>query len=344
MDCVVQLIQKFGTKEELLMANPIIQVKDLHVEFISEGQVIPAVDGVNFQVSEGETLGLVGESGCGKSTTALAIMRILPRYIAQITKGDILFNGTSLLPLSEPEMQKIRGNTISMIFQDPMTSLNPVYSIGKQLREGLQLHINCSHAEADKQILKILNLVHIPRAENILKNYPHELSGGMQQRIMIAMSLLCNPQLLIADEPTTALDVTVQEQILDLLQIIQEKKRMGVILITHDLGVVAQMCQRVCVMYAGQIVETGDIDSILDHPLHPYTQWLIAAIPENNEGKRLRCIQGNVPLPGTITAGCRFADRCPVCMDICHTNTVPVLSVQNRQVRCLRYIREEEAI
>jgi peptide/nickel transport system ATP-binding protein len=320
------------------MDKPVIEIKDLRVEFYSEGNTIPAIDGVGLSVYPGETLGLVGESGCGKSTVALAAMRILPRGISRIATGEILFDGKDLTKLSEQAMRDIRGNDISMIFQDPMTSLNPVYTIGRQLQEGLFLHFDYTPQEVDEHILNMLKLVNIPRPDMIMKSYPHELSGGMQQRVMIAMALLCDPELLIADEPTTALDVTVQAQILSLMNSIQEKRRMGMILITHDLGVVAQMCQRVCVMYAGQIVETASIDTILERPLHPYTKGLLGSMPDNTDEGPLKCIEGNVPLPGSIAQGCRFADRCADCCDACRTQTIELFAVgAEHHVRCLKY-------
>lgn len=297
------------------------------------------------KVRQGETIGIVGESGCGKSTTSLSIMRLLPKENSKIAEGSINFGEQDLLQLSDHELRKIRGNDIAMIFQDPMSSLNPVYPIGMQLTEGIMDHLKISKSEAKKQAVAMLNKVKIPRVELIMHNYPHELSGGMRQRVMIAMALACSPSILIADEPTTALDVTVQAQILDLMNELKKEKKMSIILITHDLGVVAEMCRYVYVMYAGQIVETTAIDQLLNQPLHPYTRGLLASMPENCHGqKRLFSIKGNVPSPGTVIEGCRFASRCDHCFARCLKEAPPLIKLNTAQsVRCFLFSEQGDA-
>lgn len=326
------------------MVDDVLNINGLKIEFYTEGSKIPAVDDLSLKVNPCETIGIVGESGCGKSTTSLAIMRLLSQNNSAITGGSILFGQRDLVSLLEEEMRKIRGKDIAMIFQDPMTSLNPLYTIGRQLREGIMLHLGYSEKEAQKHIIKMLQKVNIPRPEIIVKSYPHELSGGMRQRVMIAMALACSPKLLIADEPTTALDVTVQAQILDLINDLKEQEKMSIILITHDLGIVAEMCQRVYVMYAGQIVEQGPIDKILEEPLHPYTKGLLASMPENCEEKeRLTCIPGTVPLPGSVSKGCRFVKRCTRKKDVCFEINPSLIDMDNgREVRCLLYSSGQE--
>ncbi|WEG12596.1 ABC transporter ATP-binding protein [Pullulanibacillus sp. KACC 23026] len=296
----------------------LLDVNDLKTYFFSDGRPIPAVDGVSFTVNKGETVGIVGESGSGKSVTSLSIMKLLHDTSAKTMGGSITFNGKNLLDVSEREMRKIRGNDIAMIFQEPMTSLNPVHKIGKQIREAIELHMNLSKKEAEKRTIDMLKLVGIPRAEEIYNEYPHQLSGGMRQRVMIAMAMSCEPMLLIADEPTTALDVTIQAQILELMKDLNEKNETSVLLITHDLGVVAEMCDRVVVMYAGKVVEEGDVLSIFDNPQHPYTQGLLASTPKLNEKRdRLGSIPGNVPSPTNMPRGCSFAPRCSKVMELC---------------------------
>ncbi|MDR3348645.1 MAG: ABC transporter ATP-binding protein [Acidaminococcales bacterium] len=324
------------------MPEIILSVRGLKTQFKNEERIIPAVDGIDVTIHARETVGIVGESGCGKSATSLSVMRLLPENNAAIAAGEILFKGEDLAQYTEAQMQKLRGKDIAMIFQDPMTSLNPVYTIGRQLTEGIELHLSCGRREAYEHALQMLGKVKIPRPEQIMKDYPHQLSGGMRQRVMIAMALACSPELLIADEPTTALDVTVQAQILDLMNELKEREKTAIIMITHDLGVIAQMCQAVYVMYAGQIVENADINGLLGEPLHPYTQGLMASMPENNEdADRLRCIPGNVPLPGTIRQGCRFFARCAQKQSECARREPPLFTVgENRLVRCWRFQAE----
>ena len=321
------------------MDDSLLNIDNLGIEFYTDGTAIRAVDELSLKIRPGETIGIVGESGCGKSTTSLAIMRLLPKQNSAIVSGTIIFGNNDLVKLSDKEMRNIRGKDIAMIFQDPMTSLNPVYTIGKQLTEGIILHQKVSKSEARKQAIDMLQKVNIPRPEMILNNYPHELSGGMRQRVMIAMALSCSPSILIADEPTTALDVTVQAQILDLMNELKAEKHMAIIMITHDLGVVAEMCQYIYIMYAGQVVETTSIDDLLNHPLHPYTQGLLASMPENcAETDRLFCIQGNVPLPSTVITGCRFADRCACCEAHCKKEAPPLIKLDDiHSVRCFRF-------
>ena len=319
------------------MTEPVLQIKDLCVDFLDRGKSITAVDHLSLDIFPGETVGLVGESGCGKSTTSLAVMQLLDPHNSRISHGSIKLAGKELLSLKESELEKVRGDAMSMIFQEPMTSLNPVYTLGKQLTEGIILHQGISQKEAEAKAIDMMKKVEIPRPEQMLKSYPFELSGGMRQRIMIAMALSCNPKLLIADEPTTALDVTVQAQILDLMNALKDELDMAIILITHDLGVVAEMCKYVYVMYAGQIVETATIDDLLDHPLHPYTQGLLNSMPERwLGGERLYSIPGTVPPPGTKITGCKFADRCQYCTQLCRMAPPPLQRLdEHRSVRCL---------
>lgn len=318
------------------MSETVLAVENLRTQFRSEGRLIPAVDDVSITVRRGETVGIVGESGCGKSVTSLSVMRLLPKTNAAITGGSIQFKGRNLLALSEAEMQRIRGKEIAMVFQEPMTSLNPVKPVGRQLSEMPMLHLGYSASQAREHAIDMLRKVHIPRAEKLIDEFPHQLSGGMRQRVMIAMALSCSPDILIADEPTTALDVTVQAQILDLMNEIQERENSSIMLITHDLGVIAEMCQTVYVMYAGQVVERSGIDELLAEPAHPYTEGLLRSIPNGNEGNaRLDCIPGNVPLPGTILAGCRFADRCSRAMARCAEQAPPLVPLGgDRLSRC----------
>ncbi|WP_018130872.1 ABC transporter ATP-binding protein [Effusibacillus pohliae] len=313
------------------MAN-LLEIKHLKTHFFSEGRVIPAVDGVDLSVRQGETLGIVGESGCGKSVTSLSVMRLLPKTGARIADGEILYKGQNLLHLSEDEMRHIRGNEIAMIFQEPMTSLNPVYTIGEQLAETVMLHRGYSRKQAREHSVEMLKKVHIPRAETIIDEYPHQLSGGMRQRVMIAMAMSCDPELLIADEPTTALDVTIQAQILDLMRELRKKQGTSIMLITHDLGVVAEMCDRVVVMYAGQVVEQADVYTLFENPSHPYTQGLMRSIPKiGADQARLESIPGNVPLPGSIKQGCRFASRCPYAEAKCLAEAPPLFELPGGQ-------------
>ena len=303
------------------MAEPILEVKNLRTAFRVEQGDIFAVDDVSFHIGAGETLGIVGESGCGKSVTSLSIMRLIPNPPGRIESGEIKFKGKNILNLSMQEMRKIRGNEISMIFQEPMTSLNPVFTIGDQIMESVILHQKLSKADARKKAIEMLQLVGIPAPERRVDDYPHQLSGGMRQRVMIAMALSCNPSLLIADEPTTALDVTIQAQILELMKSLREKLNMAVMLITHDLGVVAETCNRVAVMYAGKVVEQGTAEDIFYRPAHPYTKGLLNSIPETGvvgkKKERLETIPGLVPSLANLPVGCRFQDRCSRKQDKC---------------------------
>ncbi len=290
--------------------KPLLEVKGLKTYFYTDDGIVRAVDGVDFEVYPGEVLGLVGESGCGKSVTSLSIMRLISRP-GRVDAGEILLDGEDLLKFPEEEMIKVRGNRISMIFQQPQTALNPVFRVGDQLAEVLNIHQNLGKEAGLKRAVSLLKMVGVPDPERRVEAYPHELSGGMAQRVMIAMALACVPELLIADEPTTALDVTIQAQILDLMRAMRKEMNTSVILITHDLGVVAEMAERVAVMYAGEIVEQTDVNALFDEPLHPYTQGLIGSIPVLGEIKeRLDVIPGSVPNLVDLPPGCRFAPRC----------------------------------
>jgi peptide/nickel transport system ATP-binding protein len=318
------------------VSSPVLEVKGLQTHFITDDGSIPAVDHVDFSVNPGEILGIVGESGCGKSVTSLSIMGLVPSPPGKIVGGEILYNNEDLTKASEKRMRQIRGNEIAMIFQEPMTSLNPVFTIGNQLMEALRIHKNCSKKEAYEKSVKILKQVGLPRAEEIMNEYPHQLSGGMRQRVMIAMAMVCEPKVLIADEPTTALDVTIQAQILDLMKRLNEETKTAIILITHDLGVVAEMCQRVIVMYAGKVVEEADVRTLFKNPKHPYTKGLLQSVPDMREKKeRLYSIPGNVPKPGSIKKGCSFAARCEYAVDKCFSETPELIDVGNGcRVRC----------
>ncbi|MBN6888636.1 dipeptide transport system ATP-binding protein [Cytobacillus horneckiae] len=296
----------------------VLEVKDLHVTFSTYGGEVKAVRGVSFDLHKGETLAIVGESGCGKSVTSQSIMRLIPSPPGRIASGSVLYKGKDLAKISEKEMRKIRGADISMIFQDPMTALNPTLTIGKQLVEGIIQHDGSPKEKAKKRALEMLNLVGIPDPEMRFKNYPHEFSGGMRQRIVIAMALVCEPEILIADEPTTALDVTIQAQILDLFKEIQRKTNVSIILITHDLGVVAQVADRIAVMYAGKIVEAGNRREIFYKPQHPYTKGLLQSVPRLDlEGEDLVPIMGSPPDLFSPPVGCPFTARCDFAMEVC---------------------------
>jgi len=324
--------------------NPILRIKDLKVSFQSGEKLVPAVDGISFELKDGEILGIVGESGSGKSVTSLATMGLIPSPPGKIENGEIIFEGKDLKNISEKEWRKIRGNQISMIFQEPMTSLNPLFTIGNQLIEAIRLHTDLSKREAIVRSIDLLKLVGIPRAEGILKEHPHQLSGGMRQRVMIAMAMACNPKVLIADEPTTALDVTIQAQILALMKDLNKKTNTTIILITHDLGVVAEICERVIVMYAGQIVEQGDVRTILKNPQHPYTKGLLKSVPDLRGKKdRLYSIPGTVPTPGTIQKGCRFAARCGDAFGQCQEETPDLYKKEKdgHEVRCFLHRLKE---
>ncbi|MGJ7543700.1 ABC transporter ATP-binding protein [Variovorax sp. LT1R16] len=311
----------------LAVGEPLLEVDDLRTHFDTLTGPARSVDGVSYTVRAGQTLGVVGESGCGKSVTALSILRLLPTPPARIS-GAVRLRGTDLLQLGEREMRKIRGNRISMIFQEPMTSLNPVLTIGRQIAETVQVHQGASRSEALKRAVEMLRVVQIPEPERRVNEYPHQLSGGMRQRVMIALALACNPEVLIADEPTTALDVTIQAQILELIRRLQKELGMGVVMITHDLGVVAESCDRVVVMYAGRKVEEADVIDLFDRPLHPYTRALMASMPSmNTHSARLTEIPGLVPSPQAARKGCAFAARCSHADARCHSH-VPQLTAQ----------------
>ncbi|MGG0718610.1 ABC transporter ATP-binding protein [Robertmurraya massiliosenegalensis] len=329
------------------MNEPLLKVKELKTHFQTERGWVTAVDGISFHIDEGEILGVVGESGCGKSVTSQSILRLFDeKYTAQYD-GQILFNGEDLLQIPLNEMQHIRGNDISMIFQDPSSSLNPVYTIGGQVAESIMLHNNVSKAEAIEKAVALLAMTGIPSPEKRANEYPHQLSGGMLQRVMIATALACEPQLLIADEPTTALDVTIQAQILDLISDLNEKLNMGVMLITHDLGVVAQMCTRVVVMYLGQIVEEAEVNALFSNPLHPYTKGLLQSMPhlEGPRSEKLHVIEGSVPSLNNVPQGCRFAPRCLFADETCLKKAPVLEDIGGGQlVRCwhAQKIKEEE--
>jgi len=311
------------------MAERLLEVKNLKTYFFTDEGTVRAVDGVDLHIDKSETLGVVGESGCGKSVTALSVMKLIPQPPGKIVEGQILYDGKNLVDLPAGQMRKIRGKEISMIFQEPMTSLNPVFTCGEQIAEALRLHEGLGRRDAMDKTVEMLKLVHIPNAERRVKEYPHQLSGGMRQRIMIAMALSCNPKLLIADEPTTALDVTIQAQILELLNELKARLKMAIMLITHDMGVIAETAQRVVVMYAAKVAKEASVADLFKEPLHPYTQGLLRSIPRIDlaatERRRLEVIGGTVPtLRGDIAPGCRFAPRCPFVKPVC-TEKDPVL-------------------
>lgn len=322
----------------------ILEVNGLRTSFFTDDGEIPAVDGIDFYIREGEVLGIVGESGCGKSVTSLSIMGLVPSPPGKITAGEILFQDKDLTKLQEKQMREIRGNDIAMIFQEPMTSLNPLFTIGDQLREAIKIHKkDWSKRQIQDRAVEMMKLVGLPRAEDLMKEYPHQLSGGMRQRVMIAMALLCDPKVLIADEPTTALDVTIQAQILKLIKNLNERLNTAVLLITHDLGVVAETCERVIVMYAGKVVEEGPVHTIFKDPQHPYTRGLLESVPDMRFKKeRLYSIPGNVPKPGTIKTGCKFAERCEFAWDRCISENPPLYqTAEDHQTRCFLYDPKE---
>jgi oligopeptide/dipeptide ABC transporter ATP-binding protein len=330
---------------------PLLSVRDLVTTFRGRNVTVRAVDGVSFDVPEGTTVALVGESGCGKSVTSLSILRLVPDPPGRIESGSILFNGRDLLTLSEREMRSVRGDQISMIFQEPMTSLNPVYTAGSQIVEAIRLHRDVSRSAAHERAVEMLRLVGVPSPAENARAYPHELSGGTRQRVMIAMALACEPKLLIADEPTTALDVTIQAQILELLRKLQRELGMSVLLITHDLGIVAEVTRHVLVMYAGKIVESAPVGDLFARPRHPYTLGLLQSVPRPRSilgGKpepkarvRLPAIEGMVPDLTRLPPGCRFADRCPMVIDKC-TREEPALIPLDGGTRASRCFRAEE--
>ena len=325
--------------KQKLQKNVLLEVQNLSIHFFTDEGVIRAVENVTFEIYSGEILGLVGESGCGKSVTGLSLLRLIPIPPGRIVNGQIVFDGRSLLQLEEKEMEKVRGNDISMIFQEPMTSLNPVFTIGNQIMEAIILHQGLDQAEARKRAIEMLDRVKIPSPEKRIDSYPHQLSGGMRQRAMIAMALSCQPKLLVADEPTTALDVTIQAEVLRLLKEIQGDMGMSVMLITHDLGVVAEIADRVAVMYAGRIFEYGPIEAIFGKMRNPYTRGLMRSIPQLAEKKdRLNAIPGQVPDPMDLPVGCKFHPRCYLMIEECKKEEPPLFQVNgNHFSRCIRW-------
>ncbi|MDO5377221.1 MAG: ABC transporter ATP-binding protein [Clostridia bacterium] len=321
--------------------KPLLDIKNLIIHYETEEAVVEAVNNVSFSIRKGETLGLVGETGAGKTTIALGILKLISQTTGRIIGGEINFAGEDLAKASESRMRKLRGNAISMIFQDPMTALNPAITVGEQVAEVVRQHQKCSRLEADKRATEMLERVGIGGER--FGNYPHEFSGGMKQRVVIATALACNPQLLIADEPTTALDVTIQAQVLDMIRHHQRSSNTAMLLITHDLGVVAEVCDSVAVIYAGQIVESGSLTQIFDHPMHPYTRGLFDSIPSLSANqKRLKPIPGLMPDPSNLPSYCSFCDRCGECSDVCRTGDPQAVEVEpGHMVRCFNVRREE---
>ena len=317
----------------------ILQVKNLHVHYVTDDEEVKAVNGISFDLAKGESLGLVGETGAGKTTTAMAIMQLIPDPPGIITEGEIYFNGQNLIYNSDKENQKIRGNGISMIFQDPMTALNPIMTVGDQLTEVVIKHQKIGKAEAQKKVKEMLEVVGVK--SDRFNDYPHQFSGGMKQRVVITMALICNPDLLIADEPTTALDVTIQAQVLDIMMQLREKYKMAMILITHDLGVVAETCDRVAIVYAGEIVEIGTVEEVYLHPKHPYTKGLFDSIPKIDEDtEKLVPIDGMMPNMAELPQGCYFHPRCRYCEDICKKES-PKLTGGAHQCKCHFPLKED---
>lgn len=324
------------------MAEPILEVKDLSVEYTSGKDIVKAVNGISFKLDKGELLGLVGETGAGKTTTALSIMQLIPSPPGKIVSGEIIYKGENLMKKSEREMRKIRGHEISMIFQDPMTALNPMHTVGEQIAEVIRLHQNVSKKEALEKACEMMEVVGIDGARH--GEYPHQFSGGMKQRIVIAIALACNPSLLIADEPTTALDVTIQAQVLELIEKLKEDYDTSLVLITHDLGVVAELCQKVAIIYAGSIVEYGTLEHVYNNTAHPYTKGLFGASPSLDEDvERLKPIPGLMPDPTALPVGCAFADRCEFACKACNAGPVPVTEIEpGHLVKCVLFSGKEE--
>jgi len=318
--------------------HPLLEIKDLRTYFETENGTVRAVDGVDLIVNEGDTLGVVGESGCGKTVLALSIMRLIPTPPGRIVSGEIIFDGTDIVRLKEDEMRSLRGKEISMIFQEPMTSLNPVFRVGDQIAEAIRQHLGLSREGALEKAVEMLGLVGMPSPKERIRDYPHQMSGGMRQRVMIAMALSCNPRLMLADEPTTALDVTIQAQIIELINKLKGEVGTSVIMITHDLGVIAEAAQNACVMYAGKVVEYCHVVGLFSSPLHPYTVGLMESIP-SGEGGYLKTIRGAVPNLYELPSGCSFQDRCPDVMKICREKE-PQLAEKSpgHQVRCWKYV------
>ncbi len=320
------------------MSEKILEVKNLHTYFFTDNGVVPAVDGVDFELVKGHTLGIVGESGSGKSVTSLSIIGLLMGTTGRITEGEILLDGEDITKYDEKKRRELRGSKISMIFQEPMTSLNPVMKIGKQIRENILQHEKISKAEADQRVIELLKMTGLPRVERIVNEYPFQLSGGQRQRVMIAMALACKPEILIADEPTTALDVTIQAQILTLMEQLKKETGTSILFITHDFGVVAEVCDDVVVMYCGRIVEKGTVYDIFKYHSHPYTEGLLESIPKIGvHAEELEVIPGNVPNPKHMPAGCKFADRCKYCFDRCRKEEPGFVDLGNNHfARCFR--------
>lgn len=321
--------------------SKILEIKDLTIHYVTDDEVVKAVNDISISLEEGESLGLVGETGAGKTTTAMGILGLVPDPPGKVINGEIFYKGKNLLTLSESEMRKIRGHEISMIFQDPMTALNPVLTVGDQISEVIRLHQKVSKPEALRRAMDMMEMVGIEGGR--CNEYPHQFSGGMKQRIVIAIALACNPNLLIADEPTTALDVTIQAQVLDLIDHLKQKFNTSLILITHDLGVVAEVCDKVAIVYAGRIVEYGTLKHIYNHPQHPYTNGLFGSIPDfSRKARRLNPIKGLMPDPSNLPAGCSFAERCPDATDICRARQPKNVEVESGHfVRCVKYEKEE---
>ncbi|UUV17147.1 ABC transporter ATP-binding protein [Fusobacteria bacterium ZRK30] len=318
------------------MSDKLLNIKDLSIQYKTEDGVVKAVNGINLDLKEGETLGLVGETGAGKTTTALGIMRLIPNPPGEIMGGNVEFEGRDLLSLSEDDMRGIRGNKISMIFQDPMTSLNPVLSVGEQISEVILIHQDINIETAVDKAKEMLELVGIPGAR--YNDYPHQFSGGMKQRVVIAIALACNPKLLIADEPTTALDVTIQAQVLDLMNNLKEKFKTAMLMITHDLGVVAQVCDKVAIMYGGEIIEYGKIEDIFESTKHPYTMGLFGSIPNlDSDVTRLSPIKGSMPDPTNLPSGCPFHPRCDKAKNICSSRVPKHTSIDGHRIKCLMF-------
>jgi len=326
-----------------MIEETLLKVDNLSTWFYTDDGIVKAVNDVSFSLNKGHTLGIVGESGCGKSITSLSVMRLIDSPPGKIVGGKIVFKGEDLLAKSEEEMRRVRGKRIAMIFQEPMTSLNPVYTVGRQIEEALLIHESMTKKEAKRRALEMLRLVRIPLPEKRFDEYPHQLSGGMRQRVMIAIALACSPELLICDEPTTALDVTIQAQILALIDELKEKTGTSVIMITHDLGVISEIADEVLIMYAGEIVEYAPKTQLFQNPLHPYTQGLIACVPKlGRDSDRLQTIEGTVPSFDDMPAGCTFWPRCPFAESICKEKKPPLIDCGNRTVRCHRYAGKEE--
>lgn len=318
------------------MGNIQLSIRDLRVRYVTEDETVNAVNGISLDIEEGQSLGLVGETGAGKTTTALSILKLLPKPTGRIESGTIVFRGADLSGASEEAMRKIRGNEISMIFQDPMTSLNPIFTVGFQIAEVIGLHNDLSPEETQKRAGDMLELVGIPRAR--ANEFPHQFSGGMKQRVVIAIALACNPKLLLADEPTTALDVTIQAQVLAMIRDLKQRLNTSLLLISHDLGVVAQVCDTVAIMYAGEIVEYGALADVYDKPLHPYTEGLFGSIPRLDlKRKRLNPIRGLMPNPADLPSGCAFHPRCPYAQEACSRTVPSTTETEGRKVRCLMH-------